>query len=158
MNPMIAGLAPLLGEGFIGGSLDANDAMVQEYQITEGQFFDTGRLVCEMENEPKIKPEEKVAILVSKYTISSGELVAVAFKGRENTLFIGEASAGYTTGNGYNQVREDLFMMISQSIYMDRDKNKYEGKVPVDVPMEFHPTEQKLEDPHIIKAIEWLNE
>lgn len=158
INPMISGLAPLIGEGIIGGSVDANNNPFREYQIKESQFYDTERLVCEMDNEPKIEPSEKVAVLLSRYTISSGEMLAVAFKGRKNTLFIGEETAGYTTGNGYDQIGEELFMVISQSVYNDRDKNRYDHKVGVDVEMEFQHTIEMSEDKQITSAIEWLKE
>lgn len=157
MNPMISGLAPLIGEGFIGGSIDADGNMVYNYQIKDGQFFDNERLSCEMDNIPSIDPTTKVVVLLSRYTISSGELVAVAFKGRPNTRFIGEPSAGYTTGNGFDQVTDDLFMVISQAVYVDRHKNVYNSRVGVDEEIEFqHQTDLKS-DPHLKQAMEWLN-
>lgn len=158
MNPMIAGLAPLIGDGLIGGAVDAQGELVREYQIREGQFFDSENLVCEMDNLPVIANDAKVVVLLSRYTVSSGELVAVAFKGRKNTLFIGENSGGFTTGNGYDPIHEDLVMVISQSVYSDRNGAVYHEAVGVDIPMEFVPTDKKLEDLQILKAIEWLEE
>jgi len=89
MEPMISGLAPLIGDGFIGGAINAQNE-IWEYTIKNGQFDNWGRLVCEMDNVPKIDPTEKVAVLLSRYTVSSGEMTAIAFKGRKNTRFIGE--------------------------------------------------------------------
>ncbi len=156
MNPMIAGLAPLLGDGYIGGSVDANGEAVRRYVIENGQFFDSGNLVSEMPNQPVIDRNQKVAVLLSRYTISSGELVAVAFKGRQNTVFIGEPSAGYTTATGYDQVRDDLFMMISQSVFVDRNGKTYDNRVGVDIPMNFEPTDTLSDDTQIQTAIRWL--
>jgi Periplasmic protease len=117
MNPMISGLAPLIGDGFIGGSVDSKNNLHHEFIIKEGQFFDNNRLVMAMDKEPIINTNEKVAVLLSRYTISSGELVAVAFKGRKNTRFIGEKTAGY----GWKIITDELIMCISESVFIDRN-------------------------------------
>ena len=156
MNPMIAGLAPLIGEGFIGGSVDNKDNMHHEYMITNGQFYDNERLVTEINNEPTIASDEKVVVLLSKYTISSGELTAVAFKGRSHTYFIGENTAGYTTGNGWEQVTDQLLMCISESVFIDRNRVKYENYVGVDETIPFEEYVQMQDDQQIKRAIEWL--
>lgn len=157
INPMISGLAPLIGDGHIGGSVDAENNLIYDYRIRNGQFFDTGRLSCEMDNKPSIDPKAKVVVLLSRYTISSGELLAVAFKGRPNTHFIGEATAGYTTGNGFSQVTDDLFMVISQAVYIDRDQNIYKAKVGVDEEIEFQHQLELDVDKQVERAMEWLN-
>lgn len=156
INPMISGLAPLIGDGNIGGSVNSDNHLVHEYQIKDGQFFDSERLSCEMDNEPSIDPASKVAVLLSRYTISSGELLAVAFKGRPNTHFIGEPTAGYTTGNGFSQVTDDLFMVISQAVYVDRDKHVYKDKVGVDEEIEFQHQLELEGDRQVERAIQWL--
>ena len=158
MNPMIAGLAPLLGKGFVGGSVNLKNERFQTFEIKKGQFFDTGRQVCEMDAEPTIGANEKVAVLLSRYTTSSGELVAVAFKGRANTRFIGEETSGYTTVNGYDKVTDDLIMLISQAVYIDRNEKRYDEKVGVDEAMEFQHTTEIEGDKQVARAIEWLEE
>ncbi len=156
VNPMIAGLAPLIGEGFIGGSVDAQHNLIYRYHIRDGQFFNNERLVCQMDDLPHIDTTAKVAVLLSRYTISSGEMLAVAFKGRPNTKFIGEASAGYTTGNGYDQVTDDLFMVISQAVYVDRNRKVYNANVDVDEQIEFQHQLELEGDIQVNRAIEWL--
>ena len=157
INPMISGLAPLIGEGHIGGSVDAQNNLVYDYEIRKGEFIDNERLSCEMDNKPSIDPTAKVVVLLSRYTISSGELLAVAFKGRPNTRFIGESSAGYTTGNGFSQVTDDLFIVISQAVYVDRDGNIYNTKVGVDEEIEFQHQLELDGDKQVERAKEWLN-
>ena len=49
MEPMISGLAPLIGEGFIAGSIN-KDNEIRGYTIENGQFTNFGRLVCEMDS------------------------------------------------------------------------------------------------------------
>ena len=156
MGPMISGLAPLIGEGFVAGAIN-KDNEIRDFTIENGQFFNYGRLVCEMDNLPEIKTNEKVAVLVSRYTISSGELVAIAFKGRDNTTFIGEETAGYTTGNGYDKINDELVLIISQDVFIDRNKNKYDVKVGVDEKIEFQHKVSFENDNQIIRAKQWLN-
>lgn len=158
MEPMIAGLAPLLGDGYIGGAMDNKNQITRNYHIKDGQFDNAGRIVCEMKNTSMISRDEKVAVLLSRYTISSGELVAVAFKGRENTRFIGEETAGYTTGNGYEYLNDELILIISEDVYMDRNKVRYDGKVGVDEKIEFQHHVELGEDLQVIRAMEWLRE
>ncbi len=157
MEPMVSGLAPLIGEGFIAGSINVQNE-IRDFTIKNGQFYNYGRLACEMDALPKIDLTEKVAVLLSRYTISSGEMLATAFKGRENTKFIGEATAGYTTGNGYDVVSEELVMIISQDIFIDRNKIKYDKNVDVDQYIEFQHTIDMKKDNQVNSAIEWLNE
>ncbi len=157
MEPMFSGLAPLIGEGFVAGAIN-NDNEIRDFTIENGQFSNYGRLVCEMSDSPKNMSDEKVVVLLSRYTISSGELVAVAFKGRNNTIFIGEESAGYTTGNGFDIINEDLALVISQDVFIDRNKKKYEDKVDVDETVEFQHHVKLEDDNQMNKAISWLRE
>ena len=158
MEPMLAGLAPLLGDGSIGGAVNGDNEVTREYQIQDGQFINTGRLVCEMPDEPQIAPGEKVAVLLSRYTASSGELVALAFEGRPNTRFIGEATAGYTTGTGFDAIDDDLIMLISEDLFIDRDKNRYERHVDVDDSIEFQHQVELVNDAQVERAMEWLGQ
>lgn len=155
VEPMIAGLAPLIGEGFVGGAIN-KDKEIRDYIIENDQFSNYGRLVCEMPANPEIAPDEKVAVLLSRYTTSSGEMVAISFKGRENTRFIGEASSGYTTGNGYDMIDDELLLVISQDVFIDRNKKRYDNKVDVDDYIEFQHNTDMANDMQIKKAIEWL--
>ena len=158
MEPMIAGLAPLIGEGYIGGAINSQSEISREYWIKKGQFDNNGRIVCEMENLPKISSTEKVAILLSRYTISSGEMLAITFKGRDNVKFIGEETAGCTTGNGFDKVSDELALVISQNVFMDRNKNRYDHKVGVDEYIEFQHNTYLKNDQQINEASKWLNE
>ena len=84
-------------------------------------------------------------------------MVAIVFKGRENTVFIGEETAGYTTGNGYDKINDQLVLVISQDVFMDRNKTRYDNKVGVDESIVFLPGVEMEQDNHISRAIAWLN-
>ncbi len=157
IEPMLSGLAPLLGEGFVGGGINSADE-VRTFRIEKGQFYNYDRLACAMNELPKIAASEKIAVLLSRYTISSGEMLAISFKGREQTTFIGEPTAGYTTGTGFDIVNEELALVIAQDVFIDRNKKKYHGKVGVDTYMEFQHLVAIEEDKQIDKAMVWLNQ
>ncbi len=156
MEPMISGLAPLIGEGLIGGALNNKNEVSRVYKIEKGQFENYGRIACEMDESPIIAQSEKVVVLLSRYTISSGELLAVSFKGRANTRFIGEETAGYTTGNGYDIINDEIVMIISQDIFMDRNQKAYKKNVDVDDTIPFVPYLEMDKDLQIQAAKNWL--
>lgn len=156
IEPMMAGLAPLVGSGFVGGAIN-NRGEIREYKIENGQFFNYGRLVCEMDSLPEFSQIDKVVVLISRYTISSGEMVAVSFKGRKNTRFIGEETAGYTTGNGYDAITNELMLVVSQDVFMDRNKAVYENRVGVDEKIEFEHGVDLNSDSQVKRATEWLS-
>ncbi|MEM7036746.1 MAG: S41 family peptidase [Bacteroidota bacterium] len=156
MEPMIAGLAPLIGKGKIGGAMNSKGEISRQYSIENGQFNHHGRIPCEMADAPKIGSKEKVAVLLSRYTISSGEMVAVTFKGRPHTRFFGEATAGYTTGNGYDPITEDLVLIISQDVFADRNDKAYRKYVDVDEEIPFPHRTDLRKDPQFERAVQWL--
>lgn len=156
MNPMLAGLAPLLGDGKIGGSIDGDKEVLQTYEIKNGQFYDSGRLVADLENKLKSPSQEKVAVLTSRYTASSGELVAVAFKGRPGTVFFGEKTSGLTSVTGFDRINEDMIMLISKAFYTDRNGKVYEHGVEVDRKIVFEEYAEEENDQILLQSLEWL--
>lgn len=155
-NPMLAGLAPLVGTGVVGGAVDARGDLVRRYVVEDGEFLDSGRRVAALGPEPRLAAEAPVAVLLSRYTISSGELVATAFKGRPNTRFFGERTAGYTTGTGYAPLGFGLVLCISESVFVDRDRNAYTDGVEADVPSVFVPGRVGDDDEQLSAALDWL--
>ena len=156
MNPMIAGMAPLLNEGHIGGSFDAAGEVFQNFEIKNGQFYDTNRLVDSTAQKINLKHPPKIAVLLSRYTVSSGEIVATVFKGQDNTRFFGEDSGGMTTVTGFSPVTDELYMCISAAIYADRKGNSYPVNIPVDEAIEMDIETLDSEDAILQAALRWL--
>ena len=93
INLMLAGLAPLLDTKTVASIQDAGGEFGVTAQIKKGNFYYAGRNVFKIKKSSKIK-NPKIVILTSRWTISSGERVAVDFKGQKNRVFIGEGTAG----------------------------------------------------------------
>lgn len=155
MFPMLEGLAPLLGEGAIGGAKMGSGERVA-WQIQNGHFCRGGQCPIDLPPNPEISSDSEVAVLLSRYTVSSGEVVATCFKGRKNTLFIGEASGGYVTETNWAPIGENLVMSIAVSRYMDRWGNVYYENIPVDEEVEFEIVDDFEKDEGIQAALRWL--
>ncbi|WP_205503999.1 S41 family peptidase [Rufibacter psychrotolerans] len=92
----------------------------------------------------------------SQITASAGEMLAVAFKGRDQTLIMGEKTAGYSTmvsefrlGNSY--------LGLSSSFIADRNGTVYEEYVQPDVEIvEGDNFEQLQADAKVQAALHWL--
>lgn len=73
-----------------------------------------------------------MAILTDRATASSGEAIAIAFKGRANTRSFGKATCGLSTANVTNRLSDGALLNLAQLMMADRFKQAYGSSVPVD--------------------------
>lgn len=148
MYPMLSGLSPLLPDG------EAMRFQPREGEGTAIEIFPTGAGA----GEPSVPiPEgakvsgQPVALLQDDMTASSGEAVLTAFRGVEGTRTFGEDSAGYTSGNSIHQLYDGAQMVLTNSVYVDREGTSLEERpIPADEPVAPEDAEQA--------AAEWLAE
>ena len=157
MNPMMAGIAPLLGNGFVGYLSNMNNDTLARWTIRGENFFWDDYMDIQMERNVLPVAEHKVAVLVSRYTISSGEFLATTFKGRRNTRFFGEATGGLTTSTNWVVIGDELIMSLSTGVYCDRNGVMYNKNIPADEPVDFEIGKSAEQDLAVLAAIEWLN-
>lgn len=133
--PMLTGLAPLLGDKTIGYETDIEGQVVRKWEIQEGNFVIGGYQTTDVKGKFKTSLQRiPVAVLTGPVTKSSGSMVAIAFKGRPNTIFIGEPTAeGYTTSNGYFQFAPNLYLNFATTFVADRNMNIYQDAVHPDI-------------------------
>ncbi len=156
MFPMVEGLATVIGDGMAGGTSGLTETESGVWKVMNGDFFyDDYSVALPNDQVPVALP--KVAVLTSMYTVSSGEVVAVVFKGRESTRFFGEPTGGLTTANDWTPLGESTALMVSTSVYKDRNGKVYTDFVDVDENVEFVPGQELNEDKAITRATEWLN-
>ena len=103
MNPMAEGLATIIGDGPSGGATGVVSADDVTWEIVDGEFYNNGYSIrvpntCGDDSLPK------VAVLTSLYTASSGEAIAVIFKGRERARFFGGNTLGMVTGTNWEVI------------------------------------------------------
>lgn len=158
MHPMVSGIAPIIGDGKVGCLKNLNGESLFDWEILNSNFIYAGYQAVTLPNEPKFKKQPKVAVLTSKWTVSSGEIVATCFKGRPNTKFFGEMTGSYTTGNNWEIINNQIILSISTGVYGDRNGILYKYNIPVDVEIPFEVVKETEKDKCIIEAKKWLME
>jgi len=129
MWPMLAGLGPILGESDHLG----------EFYTDQGQsvwFYREGvagtRTGDNVEAYPGVEGKAYhlaspplVAVLIDRSTGSSGEAIAIAFRGRPQTRFFGEHTQGVTTVNQPFQLIDGATLWITIGVQADRSGQRY---------------------------------
>lgn len=132
MWPMVAGVGPLLGEGICGYFIDPDgNAPAWSYQggsssLSQAEITKVGSAYTVR------KAGSKVAVLTDQATASSGEAVAIAFKGRPNTRSFGKATCGLSTANVTNKLSDGALLNLAQSVMANRSKQAYGSSIQVD--------------------------
>lgn len=156
MHPMVTGIASLIGDGKVGSTVDLKGVKQFDWEIKSSNFIYFGTQPINLPNEPKFKNPPKIAVLISRYTVSSGEIVATCLKGRLNTKFFGEASGALTSNNNWEIIDGKVILNISTGIYSDRNGTIYKYNIPVDTEVPFELTNDVEKDKAIILAKNWL--
>ena len=155
MNPMVEGLATIIGNGPSGGAVGVVPTDDVTWEIVDGDFFNNGYSI-RLPNSCSYDSFPKVAVLTSLYTASSGEAVAVIFKGRDRTRFFGGNTLGMVTGTNWEVISEEISMSISVNYYRDRTGKVYRNYVDVDEEIAFASDTEARIDPCVRRSIEWL--
>jgi len=156
MYPMMEGLGNLIGDGTVGTVSDFEGKPLSTWKIKDADFYYDDYLAADLPDNCKFGKLPKVAVLISQYTVSSGEAVAVAFKGRTNTRFFGLETGGLITVTDWTPINSDLVASISVGYYTDRNGKIYRDFVEPDKKIEFVLTEDFEKDEGIKSAIKWL--
>ena len=119
-----------LGDNNIWGVLDIEKKLKSSIRLSKGKYIDNDETVSFIKPKGKTLTNSKVAILTNIVTASSGEITAIAFKGRKNTIFIGEPSYGATTSNDKRELPFGAFMVLTIGYDSDRNGVFYEKIVP----------------------------
>jgi len=141
MWPMLAGLSPILGDDRSGFFVTPDSGWV-EWVIDHG--VRAGRRL--------VRDHAAVAVLHDGATVSSGEAVVVAFRGRPQTRSFGQRTGGLSTANRTVAMPDGASMMLTVAVFADRERNLYGAAIPPDHVIEAESTEQAVLAP----AIDWL--
>jgi carboxyl-terminal processing protease len=125
MWPMLAGIGPLLGDTLVGAFGTGGGADRWFYKDgVSGVLHPDGKLeVVSRAAMPPVHlrdPRAAVAVLIDSGTGSSGEVVALAFRGRPNTRSFGQPSAGYATENRGATLADGANMVVTVGYQVDR--------------------------------------
>ncbi len=133
--PMLAGIGPLLGEGVCGYFVDPYKKEAQvAWSYRNGQALEGTSINAKVSGTPYQLRQSMplVAVLTGSKTASSGEVVTVAFRKRPKTRSFGEATAGLSTSNQEFRLRDGAMLILTTSIYADREREVYGGKIHPD--------------------------
>ncbi|TGD79351.1 S41 family peptidase [Hymenobacter wooponensis] len=158
MAPMLAGIAPLIGDGYLGGFVDKDGKPDQQWYLKQGNFYMDTMRVTTLQNRCPIKRTDKpVAVLLSGRTASSGEIVAISLKGRPATRFFGEPTYGATTANESYKISGSSYLTIAGMQETDRNKVVYRPNVAPDVLITGGDNFTDLsKDAKVTAALKWL--
>jgi C-terminal processing protease CtpA/Prc len=162
MWPMLAGLGPLLGDGAVGGSVDAagrRDHWV--YERGEAIFVDAAgvRKPIAVVAEPVTVTAESIAVLIDRGTAGSGEAIALAFRGDTRARLFGETTYGASTATRGFKLSDGANLVIAVSTFIDRSGRPYPHGVQPDVKIAGPDTLPSRSDDAVLQsALAWLRD
>lgn len=150
MWPMLLGIGPLIGDGTAGYFVnDKKEFMAWGY--SDGKTFSGTLIKSDTISDYHLKNiNKKIAVLINSGTASSGEAIAIAFKGLPRTRFFGNKTHGLTTGNSSIFLSDSSLIKLLTVVYADRDSTVY--GIPI-IPDEI----VKTDDPKKA-AISWITQ
>ena len=155
--PMLASLHYLLGNSVVYKEQDANGNISKSNTLKDGSFYSGDKLEAKAEITMEPDLEVPVAIITGKMTGSSGEDIAVAFKNRENTVFIGEKSYGLLTGNDLVELPYDTKLALTICYIVDSN-DEYREYINPDIIVSKKDNFKDLnKDENIIKALDFFS-
>lgn len=160
MYPMLVGIGQILGAGTAG-----------YFNLTHGStawYYKQGRAgVLHGQSESDIfsvndgrgdfSTNTPVAVLIDGATASSGEAVAISFRGRPNVHFFGEPTAGLSTGNETIKLSDGAQMFLTTSVEADRNRVVYENGIKPDTTISSRSASAAQPDPVLSAALQWLD-
>ena len=132
MYPMLLALGPLLGDGklvgFTGRSGFDGWASYGDGTLTSpGGYRYTAPVTV-----PAIDPAPPVALLTGPATLSSGEAVTIAFRGRSDTRSFGRPTGGATTSPRTYRLSDGATITFSVADDVDRNRVVYHAPITPD--------------------------
>jgi carboxyl-terminal processing protease len=162
MWPMLAGIGPLLGESDnLGEFFKLDSHSTWKYRDGVAAEIEGGKESAypAVAGAPyKLTGTPEVAVLIDRDTGSSGEAIAIAFRGRPNTRFFGEHTQGSSTVNDVIELSDGASLWLTIGVDADRMGKRYTAGLDPDE--EIHPAKQMSaddQDPVLQGALRWLN-
>jgi hypothetical protein len=161
--PMLAGIGPLLGAGEAGASVYP-DGRESPYWYEDGKagFGDYVQLRTSRVPYVLRDPNAPVAVLIDSATASSAEVLALAFRGRGNSVLVGASTRGLAAGNRTFPLADGAAMVLTVAATRDREGRIYRGAIAPDVAIG---AANAARDPRagstqaaLDAALEWLRE
>ncbi len=134
--PMLIGLRPLLGDGVQFTSV-LNERVTQSFGCDGGAAWledggqRTEQLRVEAPAGDRLIKRAKIAVLTGPWTMSSGECVALAFRGRSKSF--GDPTSGLTTVTNFYPLQDGSMLNLPVFLMADRDGAAPKGAIAPDI-------------------------
>ena len=156
-NVMLTGLYHLLGNGATYLTLNNDKSVRTLNSFYEGALYKNHKENNAVTITAKPKPHIPVALLSGVLTNSAGEFVILGFRGRKNTIVIGEESYGNTTSNSMYEMPFGRSAAITESYATDRF-GKFTKTIVPDIEVIKQTNFENLsKDKNIIEAIKFID-
>jgi carboxyl-terminal processing protease len=158
--PMLAGIGPLLGNGICGYFIDNNQTK-SSWFYRDGESGIDSLTIAKVSKEPYtlLNNLNPIAILTGRRTASSGEVVVTAFHNKSNARSFGESTRGLSTGNAGFKLSDGSMILLTTSIYADRQGNVFGNKINPDEIIKFsYQSMGQPNDPVIKRVMDWIYE
>ncbi|MFD2588359.1 S41 family peptidase [Croceitalea marina] len=158
MNPMLAGLSTLMPNADLGGDTKDGKNFKSRWAFKDGNFYENG--MSNYKADFSCGSEEKngrIAVLTSKYTASSGEVVVSCLKGQSGLKVIGEKTSGLSSTNGWFVLSDKWVFAPMTAYFMSKDKTVHNDGVIPDVLVSEELNLDSLKSGKVIdSAIQWI--
>ncbi|HVU54065.1 MAG TPA: S41 family peptidase [Puia sp.] len=154
--PMLAGIGPLLGDGVCGYFVNGDERIPITYR--NGAACQGKHVLCRVSKEGYRMQQEprSIVVLTGRRTVSAGEIVALAFSGREKAHLLGEPTAGYTTANATYSLSDHSMLVLTVCREADHTGKICEGSILPDKIIRSVAMGPAEDDPVKSAAIDWL--
>ena len=131
--PMLTGIGPLLGDGVYGYFVAGDSRVPIAYH--DGSALQGHHVRCRVSSQGYRTQRDRkyIVILTGPGTVSAGETVALAFKGRSLTYFIGQPTAGLTTANATYPMSDRSMLVLTICQEADCTGRVCEGRIRPDM-------------------------
>ena len=151
MYPMLLSVGPILGEGRLIGFV-ARKGSTHYVSYRDSTLSDDGEPARAPLKVGVFSPAPSVAVLIGPATVSSGEAVAIAFRGRPGTRSFGAPTGGATDSPQTYRLADGATVRVSVDWDVDRSGTVYKHPIKPDVAVSEH-----LPDKAVVQAAEkWL--
>jgi C-terminal processing protease CtpA/Prc len=152
--PMLTGIGPLLGDGVCGYFVSGDARVPIGYR--DGSAFQGRHVRCRVSSKGyhTMRAQKSIVVLTGRRTVSAGEFVALAFKGKTQTLLVGEPTAGLTTGNATYSLSDRSMLVLTICQEADCTGHICDGSIVPDKLIAATPA--TAEDPAKDAAVSWL--
>lgn len=158
MNPMLAGLGELIKNADLGGDTKDGKSFFSTWSYKNGNFYQDGYshykadLTCN-----NATSNGRIAVLTSKYTASSGEVVVSSLKGQKGLKVIGEKTSGLSSTNGWFVLSDKWIFAPMTAYYMSKDKTVHKDGIIPDINInEDLDLNNLLKGKVVERAIKWI--